>query len=99
MAICVRKASRPTSPSGCRSYSRLAMKCSRRRSPSQTAARRLGRTDLRRRGERPDAEVRIDLARVVERAVLHHHPDGFDRFEILDRIARNQKEVRQLAFL
>ena len=44
-----------------------------------------------------DSKLRIDLAGIVKRSVLHYHADGFDRLQIFRGIPRNEKEVRQLA--
>src|ERR1700690_1803858 len=68
-------------------------------SPRTGHPRLLPWRDLGRRSEWLNAEFGIDLAGVVKGPVLGDHADGLDCLEILDRIAGNQKEIRQFALL
>lgn len=58
-----------------------------------------GGGDGGRGGEGLDPELRVNLSREVDDAVFDHHADGLDRFELAGWVARDQEEVRRLAFL
>jgi hypothetical protein len=49
--------------------------------------------------ERTNAELRIELRGVIDRAVLRDEADRLDRLQILGRIAGHEEEIRELAFL
>ena len=55
--------------------------------------------DRRRLGQRPNTEIRVNLGRQVDHAILHHHTDFLDCFQILDRVPGDQEKIRQFAAL
>src|SRR5690606_41387069 len=64
---------------------------------SASTPRHSGPPDLRRRGERADAERAVNLGGEVNRPALQHHPRYLDLADVLRRVSGHQHEVRQLA--
>lgn len=67
---------------------------------TENSARSMRRqSHLRRIRERLDAEMGVDLGRVLDNTVLEHHADALDGLEIVGRIAGDEEEIGELAFL
>ena len=49
--------------------------------------------------ERFDADLRVHLVREVHRAVLHHHRDRLDRFDVFNRISGDEHKIGEFASL